>query len=627
MITSAAKHSRERPRKLARHGVRSTAIDARLRLFVVIPLIGCATVLDGCAFSGAVSQESVEYNKAAADMANQLTLLNVVRAKDHMPIFYTSIARLTGSLQVTASGGLNAQFKTPAPTNTTSSTTATTSGTNTTTANGSSTAPSVTTTTYDANGTATGSSTNPGGTTSTTSSTTGPISSAGTVVTNLMSHAVTSGGTLYSPTVGGQVVGGPSFDIQILDTQQFYQGVLQEIPFSTIETFIDQGVDDKLLMRLLIERVEFRLSDDLKNDAGVVTRHAGDLVRVLYNAASDKPIAASAELSSYPKDSSEPSTAFVTFVECHRLQGRIERKPKKPLAPASRLRDDSGRGGRVSIKDLTLLDGEKFDLALQEKNESQPAGVPDDLEKGFKWDKHGYVGENDDKVFVVRLASEKRAPETPLTCAEDASPDLPTLFSERAHSGASPAKPERTASSEVADTSAAEKARQAKEEAKQAELLKYATDLLHLKIEAFTPQNSENGKSFGASASAKLKVDGKEDVPADVSFIFRSPEGLIRFLGRYLEELEANPELVRAVDRSGVPLFTVDKNGAPLLFPDTKDQSRSLVATRLIKTDYAIPDDVNRRENMQILGLVEEIINLQKSSADRPATVPVHVLP
>jgi hypothetical protein len=288
--------------------------------------------LGACAFPGVVQRESVEYNTAAADMANQLTLLNIVRAKEHMPIFYTSIARLTGSLQVTASGAFNGQFKTASPTDTSSLTNAKTTGNADTMTKGTSTTPTVTNTTYNADGSVAGSVTNGGGTTNTSSTTTGPIANAGTVVTDVMSHAVTSGGNLYAPTVGGQVIGGPSFDIQILDTQQFYQGVLQETPFSTVETFLDQGFDDKLLMRLLIERIEFVLHDDMRKDGkkdGVVTRHAGDLVRVLHNAASDKPIPVpSGQTNLYPDDFLKPSTAFVTFVECHRLQGGLRRNQK-----------------------------------------------------------------------------------------------------------------------------------------------------------------------------------------------------------------------------------------------------------------------------------------------------------
>jgi hypothetical protein len=220
-------------------------------------------IVGGCALQGVVQRQTVEYNAAAAAMADQLTLLNIVRAEEHMPIFYTSIGRLSGSIQVTASGGFNAQIKTAAPTDTSTLTNANTTGTAVSSMTGTSTTPSSIQTAVGP-GAATTTTTTTGGTTTTSSTTTAPVAAAGTTITNLLSHAVTSGGDVYTPSVGGQVVSGPSFDIQILDTQQFYQGVLQEVPFSTVETFINQGIDDRLLIRLLIERIEFRLQEDLK---------------------------------------------------------------------------------------------------------------------------------------------------------------------------------------------------------------------------------------------------------------------------------------------------------------------------------------------------------------------------
>src|SRR4051812_36115859 len=91
--------------------------------------IVCASSLlfGGCAMQAAVERQTVEYNTAAAQMTNELTLLNIIRAKEDLPIYYTSISRLTGSLQVTASGGFNAQVRTSSPLDTATSSTVTSS--------------------------------------------------------------------------------------------------------------------------------------------------------------------------------------------------------------------------------------------------------------------------------------------------------------------------------------------------------------------------------------------------------------------------------------------------------------------------------------------------------------------
>jgi hypothetical protein len=576
--------------------------------------------LGACAYSGVVQRESVEYNTAAADMANQLTLLNIVRAKEHMPIYYTSIARLTGSLQVTASGGFNPQFKTASPTITNSSTNATTTGNSLTTTKGTSTTPTLTDNTYGANNTLQTSVTNAGGTTTTSSSTSGPISSAGTVVTDLMSRAVTSGGTLYSPSVGGQVVGGPSFDIQILDTQQFYQGVLQETPFSTLETFLDQGFDDKLLMRLFIERIEFRLHADMKEE-GKVTHHAGDLVRVVYNTVTDEPIRGAKLPGSDPADYDTPSTVFVLFVECHRLEGAIEKKPAKPLAPTSLLSDEHGNAGRISIKDLTLLDGDKFDLAIREKNEDKP-GQPVEPDDGYKWAKHGYMGQEGKDVYVVRESVEKRAPSTPSTCLHRNPKLLPRV--ERISSSESSMMSQSDNSQSPAGENAEQEGKELSADAVKA--LKQVQNTVHqltsiLELGVVPPTSQNSTAVYGDGPINTLPVDNQK-VQVDVSFVFRSPEGLIRFLGEYLEKQEIPGTVfeykmeLNGVEK-GVPLFSVEKD----------HKHGALVSARLNGHDYSILQTMNKEENMQVLGLVEEIINLQKSSSDRPATVPVHVLP
>jgi hypothetical protein len=314
------------------------------------------------------------------------------------------------------------------------------------------------------------------------------------------------------------------------------------------------------------------------------------------------------------------------------LAGGVEKKPKRPLAQVARLKEDGGKDGRISIKDLTLLDGEKFDLALQEKNKDQPAGAPDDpvdLEKNYKWEKHGYIGENDDSVFVVRLSAEKRAPETPTICPEGTKSTLPPVLPERAPSAApistgpgSKVSPKSTEAVEEASQQLTDEALKADEaeKIKQAvlESERYFKELAEVNIETYTPQSGTNGRSPGASASTTLKIDG-ETVPVDVTFYFRSPEGLIRFLGRYLEETESKLYPVYAFQKDGI--------SAPVFSVEPRHKHGALVSARVNGDDYSILDDKDKSENMQVLGLVEEIVNLQKSSNDRPATVPVHVLP
>jgi hypothetical protein len=42
---------------------------------------------------------------------------------------------------------------------------------------------------------------------------------------------------------------------------------------------------------------------------------------------------------------------------------------------------------------------------------------------------------------------------------------------------------------------------------------------------------------------------------------------------------------------------------------------------------YYVAKDKYRRETMEVIALIERLINLHKSATDRPATIPVQVVP
>lgn len=523
-----------------------------VRLSIATILLG----LSGCALQGVVERQSVEYNAAAAGMANQLTLLNILRAEEGLPIYYTSIARLTGSTQVTASAGFNAQLKSSSPTDTTGSTTTnlSTTGDTLTKTTGTSTTPTIVATAIAPSGTTT--TTTPGGTTTTTSQTdVTPLSSVATTVANAATHAVTSGGNMYTPTVGGQIVSGPSFDINILDTQQFYQGVLQEISFSTVETFIDQEFDNQLLMRLLIERFEFRVLKPVGN----YNHPAGYLVATLHNHASGID------------DTHDEAGVFANFVACYALSGASQSKPPKLIAPLSRVtKEADGKVKPLTISDLALFDGNKLDVATQD-----PASKKLDLE--------GYIGSDaggDKDVYVVRTSQEKRSPRLDLL------PDC---------TGGTPKIVEKT----ISDRKNPE---------------------LSGRLLGYVPKAPPAEPTYAGNSETIVVGDDRRNevrVPTQIDVIFRSPEGVIRYLGRYLSAAQQNKDHTYTL--GGYPLFRVQQG---------RGHSPLVSADLLGKHYYIEEDDAGSyRRYMTIVGLIEELVNLQKSSAEHPATVPVHVLP
>lgn len=459
-------------------------------LWRALPL-GLAALLSGCAMPRAVHRIGVEYNTAVAGMANDLTLLNIVRAKEDMPLHYTSVSRLSGSVTVKGTANLNAQIKDDQ---------------------------SVVTSTHTA--------------------AVGPT----TTITDALANAATKGGNIYTPTFGGEINSGPTFDVAILDTQKFYQGILAAVPFPTIENYINQGYDNQLIIRLMVERIDLKLKDDgPRGKAGTI-------------------------LKTYWNDPSGPrAKEFADVMACYQLQGTSFRKPPVFLAPLSRVtRDADGRAERLKVDDLAKFDGKTLEV-----KPFQPPGAPPlpptvprvPADSG-----------QDGQVMVQRLAEEKRVAE--LVKQKNCVAAFPIF-------GADFSKP-----------------------------LALTPGLPATPPEEAVVYNGE-GKVL------MLAPDGRsgELVDVDLQVTFRSAEGVIRYVGQYLQAAEERP---RETWRVGLqPLFSVHVG----------ESGDAVVSADLLHKRYAVLNDSERRRNMMVIALIEQLVNLHKESADRPTTVPVQLVP
>lgn len=239
-----------------------------------------------------VQRLGADYNSAVAGLADELTLLNVVRAHEGLPLHYTSFGRLTGSFTVRGSGGLNAQIRTAAPTDLQSRTTT--------------------------------------------------IASTGATIADAISRSVVSGGTVLTPSVGLEVSTGPSFDISVLDNQEFYQGILSPIPVSVINSLLLGGYDSQILLALLAARIELRLKDETEG----IAAKKGDLLLNLQNTGSGTP-----------------DDAFSRVIACFELTGDAVRPPATILAPLSRITRGQGGQRHLTLQEAALLDGRALDLS------------------------------------------------------------------------------------------------------------------------------------------------------------------------------------------------------------------------------------------------------------------------
>lgn len=450
-------------------------------------IIGAAALLNSCAFPNQVHHITVEYNTAVAGMANELALLNILRAKEDLPLHYTSISRLSGSLVVKGTAGFNGALRGEGQTVTNTS-----ANTNQTTAQQA-----------------------PAGLTNT----------AQTTLVNTVATQIAEGVDAYTPSIGGEVSSGPSFDIAIFDSQKFYQGILGAIPFPTVENYINQGFPNDLLMRLLIERIVFR--------NGEPGAEKGQPVVTWVNAATGPE-----------------AKAFADNIACYRLTGKSFQKPPTELAPVSRLVRNGKDEGDFTIQEIALVDGKTFDL-------SGPITAKP---------------ENDANVLFRRIATEKRVADLAI-------------------------KPSCQNELSIADSP--------------------GTPVI-----SYDPRKPPEGPPpapiyVGNFQAMVLGSDGRSEtyVKLNPEIIFRSTEGVIRYLGQYLRAQEENAPATFRLDQQ--PLFSVWKGHRP----------RDLVSTELLGERYGIANDENRRRNMLIIALVEQLVNLHKESADRPTTQPVQIIP
>src|SRR5437764_15223499 len=54
--------------------------------------------LSACSFAPIITQESGEYNTTVENATNTLTIVNVLRAREHLPLYFASLSAIRGAL-------------------------------------------------------------------------------------------------------------------------------------------------------------------------------------------------------------------------------------------------------------------------------------------------------------------------------------------------------------------------------------------------------------------------------------------------------------------------------------------------------------------------------------------------
>lgn len=152
--------------------------------------------LSGCALRPQLARVAVDHNAMVAQTEDELTLLNIVRAKERFPMHFTTITSLRGNATLTA--GAETGFSLP----------------------------------------------------------TGGGETAFDALGRVSSSKTTVGVETVTPKLSGSISTNPSFDVAVLNNEKFQRGIQQPLKPEVIEFILQQGWRDDLLMALLIERID-----------------------------------------------------------------------------------------------------------------------------------------------------------------------------------------------------------------------------------------------------------------------------------------------------------------------------------------------------------------------------------
>ncbi|HWV60130.1 MAG TPA: hypothetical protein VN034_05730, partial [Sphingopyxis sp.] len=122
----------------------------------------------------------------------------------------------------------------------------------------------------------------------------------------------------------------------------------------------------------------------------------------------------------------------------------------------------------------------------------------------------------------------------------------------------------------------------------------------------------KSGPSDHAIFAEGVKTDGAGCVRGTFQITLRSAEGIIYYLGETLREGNSMP----AID--GIPLLSIKRQRPDDIF----------VQARFRGENWYVPLDAQLKTSRtsQIVALVQQLINLQKLSKDKPTTQSIRIL-
>ena len=175
-----------------------------------LTILTISTLLSGCAFHQQLEDVAIDSNKLVANTANESTFMNVLRARDRMPMHFTSIRYVRGGMNFSTTAGIGTSLVEKGVGDT--------------------------------------------------------LDNSGAITQSTRSNGVDT----FSPSLNATVSTSPNFELAIYDSEEFQNGILTPVKASVVEYYLQNGWKDDLLSALFIDRVEFEVSSrkpPLSNDS------------------------------------------------------------------------------------------------------------------------------------------------------------------------------------------------------------------------------------------------------------------------------------------------------------------------------------------------------------------------
>jgi hypothetical protein len=385
-----------------------------------------------------------------------------------------------------------------------------------------------------------------------------------------------------------QVTTGTDFDIAVNATDDFYRGILGPLKESVVVHFLRQGFPADLLSHLTIG--ELRFYAVFKKKVGNEWKDINQKGEVLQTGQEKYGHTLVAVIRNTPYDPSE-ARAFEEALRCRQLTYVIDRRDKRSIgfhsisdlssvAPELLARVKGEPDG--STYSYNISDGTDFRLALSEQRDCKDAVVT--LVKHATPRIADFAKDLKDSGVTL-------APETP------PDPNSPLALARQ-----SPLKSLRM-SSVHDDTSPSEGI-------------------------AWTGNTEFEAKDFFQPLLKKHRIPADYTADLVIETTLRSVEGILYYLGEYVRKPGVSPKLYGPPCQAGVaaapcvPILVVTGKGdapGPIL-ADVSYRGRR----------YAVPlsgAEINREagRSSQTISLVQQLLNLHRSSKDLPVTPVVRV--